>query len=42
MSMLGELVQRARSLAVSNKVALESAISKAVDEFAERAPGPID
>jgi hypothetical protein len=31
MSMLGELVQRARSLAVSNKVALESAISKAVD-----------
>ncbi len=42
MSMLGELVQRARSLAVSNKVALESAISKAVDELAERAPGPID
>ena len=42
MSMLGELVQRARSLAVSNKVALESAISKALDELAERAPGPID
>ena len=42
MSMLGELVQRARSLAVSNKVALESAVSKAVDELAERAPGPID
>jgi pilus assembly protein CpaF len=42
MSMLGELVQRARSLAVSNKVALESAISKAVDELAERATGPID
>jgi pilus assembly protein CpaF len=42
MSMLGELVQRARSLAVSNQVAIESAITKAVDELAERTPGPVN
>jgi pilus assembly protein CpaF len=42
MSLLSELVLRARSLAVSSKVSLDGAITQAVDELAERASGPID
>jgi pilus assembly protein CpaF len=42
MSMLGELVQRARSLAVSQKVDVDRAISVAVDELAERSDSEIN
>ena len=40
--MLGELVQRARSLAVSQKVGVDRAISAAVDELAERSDSEIN
>lgn len=40
--MLGELVQRARSLAVTKKVAVDQAIAAAVDELAERSDSEIN
>lgn len=42
MSMLGELVQRARSLAVFQKVGLDQAIAAAVDELAESADSELN
>lgn len=41
MSTLGQLVNRARELALSKSTGVESAISKAMDELAEEASGPI-
>jgi pilus assembly protein CpaF len=42
MSTLNHLVKRARELVVTQDAGVESAITQAVDEMAESAPGPIE